>query len=139
MLLISRAIYLYLSQSGYIVISSLADPDAIRLAVDKYLSWLNSKIFALEREARPLEEEIKGLKAKMRRAKDLYMDGNMDNVEHEQNAPVREKVQILEANNAEGGGVAIRQLGGLRQSKALHKAGHAKRLFGGSQFPPAWT
>ena len=37
MLLISRAIYLYLSQSGYIVISSLADPDAIRLAVDKYL------------------------------------------------------------------------------------------------------
>ena len=82
-----------------------------------------------------MEEEIKGLKAKMRRAKDLYMD----NVEHEQNAPVREKVQILEANNAEGGGVAIRQLGGLRQSKAFHKAGHAKWLFGGSQLPPAWA
>ena len=42
MLLISRVIYLYLSQSGNIVILSLADPDAIRLAVDNYLSWLNS-------------------------------------------------------------------------------------------------
>ncbi|MDP6063262.1 MAG: hypothetical protein QGI49_00495 [SAR202 cluster bacterium] len=41
-----------------------------------------------------MEEEIKGLKAKMRRANDLYMDGNMDNVEHEQNAPRSTKISV---------------------------------------------
>jgi site-specific DNA recombinase len=97
---------------------ALADPDAIRLAADNYLSRLDSKIFGLERKVRPLEEEIKGLKAKIRRANDLYTDGKMDNGEHKQvYAPLREKVQILETNSAEGG-VAIRQLDGLRQSKA---------------------
>ncbi len=79
------------------------------------------------------------MKAKMRRANDLYVDGGMDNVEHKQvDAPLREKVQILEANSAEGG-CSNPAVGRSVPVQGLHKAGHAKRLFGGSQFPPAWT
>jgi len=83
---------------------ALGNPHELGIAVDAYLSDLESKIGELERLARPLGEEISEVTSKIKRANKLFIDGNLSETEYQDHkTPLMEKLASLQADESSYG------------------------------------
>ena len=90
---VERAVATYLTRA-------LSEPEQLEIAINNYLSGLESRIFEAGKTVRPLEQEIEEVRAKIKRANDLFIVGNLDQRAYgEVYGPLKQKLDNLEAKN----------------------------------------
>ncbi len=62
---------------------ALREPDQLEIAAQEYLGVLESRIFELEVAARPLDPDIDEIRSKIKRINRLYIDGDIEEKEHD--------------------------------------------------------
>jgi len=80
------------------IVMALGEPEKMELTIASYLSGLDSRIFELKKNARPPDQEIEEIGARIKRANKPFIDGNVDEQGYaELVSPLREKLDTMEA------------------------------------------